>query len=691
MSEFTLKDAFVSLTLPPLGDTTVSIRFTPQYLGTVSSAWHASSDDKDAGGLALGRRNAKLTGAAAMPGQEFFRDTTITVSCPTASDALILISDTLFATGTSATVINHLGHTAKPDPNGWSNFTAYYDNRIVNPDTIVVTLENKGALVVTENFRPPLNVNGSYSDTIIATTPNGDTLRVRATVNVVSRGGSVSDTAIDFGTVPFKSAPVSKTFTITDTMSTPLLVRPMTQTGRYKSAYTYTSNPAVPVTLQPGKSVTFTVTFDPSVSFDSMQTAFIQPDMNSCQLPYAIPVQAQVSVRDAETQGYKSSKILACNTQSGPVTVFNNIKNQGALTIDDTVISVTLTGTNASSWTLDTVKGVVGTIIRGGGGSLVIPTTYHPSGSQIQNATAYVVVRVRNSRRDKASSGDTTMTQIITGSAEGLNVLASSKVAIAEPADEKGDQNLQIPIDITVSGFADSLKTVNITTVRLTYLFNVDLLDMKNGLGSAFQGLSGWTLDPNNSKVIMDSRRPGTTNMRFVDTVILTLTNATPLDNATPSLGTINFRMTLPSQDSTSDISIHSIELLQSSGAAVTGCVGTDTLGGTLAIVHHCGNEILTAFMNGNTALLGITTPATPDPVHGGTIAISYVNRGESNLTLTMYDMLGNEVARPLDAVHHAAGSWQVNCNVSKLSSGTYTYRLTDGHAMISKQFVIQR
>jgi len=85
----------------------------------------------------------------------------------------------------------------------------------------------------------------------------------------------------------------------------------------------------------------------------------------------------------------------------------------------------------------------------------------------------------------------------------------------------------------------------------------------------------------------------------------------------------------------------------------------------------------------------------SPDPVTGSSLTFRIESVTEATLTLTIYDVLGREVARPVRDAHREAGVWPVACDVSKLPSGTYTYRLSSSHGMgqtaISKQFVIER
>ncbi|MFI5201375.1 MAG: T9SS type A sorting domain-containing protein, partial [Candidatus Kapaibacterium sp.] len=87
----------------------------------------------------------------------------------------------------------------------------------------------------------------------------------------------------------------------------------------------------------------------------------------------------------------------------------------------------------------------------------------------------------------------------------------------------------------------------------------------------------------------------------------------------------------------------------------------------------------------------GITLSAAPNPVTGPEVTFGISNRNEANITLTIYDMLGREVGRPVNNTLYEAGIRRVSYDVSKLPSGTYTCRLSANGSVISKQFVIER
>jgi hypothetical protein len=133
------------------------------------------------------------------------------------------------------------------------------------------------------------------------------------------------------------------------------------------------------------------------------------------------------------------------------------------------------------------------------------------------------------------------------------------------------------------------------------------------------------------------------------------------------------------------------MQLMTSTGSTIGDCVSQSVQSGAMALILKCGDSTLRLLMSGNGNLINIVNPATPDPVTGGHVTFSYANRGATNITMTILDVLGHEVQRPIDNVYHDAGAWQITTDVANLPSGTYTYRLSAEGNVVSKQFVIQR
>jgi hypothetical protein len=76
-----------------------------------------------------------------------------------------------------------------------------------------------------------------------------------------------------------------------------------------------------------------------------------------------------------------------------------------------------------------------------------------------------------------------------------------------------------------------------------------------------------------------------------------------------------------------------------------------------------------------------------PNPFNPVT-TILYSLPKESNVTLSVYDMLGKEVAALVNG-KQAAGDYSVAFDASRLSSGVYMYRLQSGSFVQTKKMVL--
>ena len=76
-----------------------------------------------------------------------------------------------------------------------------------------------------------------------------------------------------------------------------------------------------------------------------------------------------------------------------------------------------------------------------------------------------------------------------------------------------------------------------------------------------------------------------------------------------------------------------------------------------------------------------------PNPFNPNT-TIKYSIPERSDVTLKVYDMLGEEVASLVNESKDK-GSYEINFDASKLSSGMYVYRLNAGDLTISKKMML--
>jgi hypothetical protein len=76
-----------------------------------------------------------------------------------------------------------------------------------------------------------------------------------------------------------------------------------------------------------------------------------------------------------------------------------------------------------------------------------------------------------------------------------------------------------------------------------------------------------------------------------------------------------------------------------------------------------------------------------PNPFNPST-TIRYALPGSSNVTLKIYDMLGNEVRTVVNEFKHA-GTYSVNFDASSLSSGVYFYKIVAGDFTDAKKMTL--
>ena len=81
---------------------------------------------------------------------------------------------------------------------------------------------------------------------------------------------------------------------------------------------------------------------------------------------------------------------------------------------------------------------------------------------------------------------------------------------------------------------------------------------------------------------------------------------------------------------------------------------------------------------------------AYPNPFNPST-TIEYVLGKRSDVKLTVYNMLGQEVVKLVEAAGQAAGSYQVVWNADQAASGVYIYRLTAGDFVQQHKVILMK
>ncbi len=700
--------------------------------------WY-SHEVLEADGKTPSPRNDSLIGWAISPSETFGSDTVIVTNCNQQGDT-IPITFTIAATGTSTTTIKHVYQS---DTTDFFNLTGTLPSGVTwNPDTGAQNIQPGTSATITISYIVPSGKDTSVADVLTVVDGNGDTIATTdgktVTVTVITNyyAGQVIPPTLTFGTTPFQGAgKITKQFIIQNTAQSGLIITSVgLLTALYNPAFTITTVPPIPAggadTLPPTQLMTVTVTYNDSLFFDPTQIAEFAFGSNSC-VAMSESDTVNVTVDGATLTATPLAPVLSCNSSTSTVTIGNlKPKNKTDILGDvvDTVIgSPVWIGANSQYFSYqplptqtiyDTITKTplvidtkVVTLIPGYG-SLNVPVTFNGLGnvvvppSGVGTYTETLKVHVRSN-----DNTDTTMTVVLTGIAGSALVTATSDIANSANAasdSAHAHETMSMPVMAkvtipTIPAGAPLAGTplvtsdqLNITGMKLTYVIpDGDLLTFQSfTIGAGLNSL-GWKAQP---PVVT----PGAGTSVTITVMLGNNAGAKPLDANTltsnlSTFGQFNFQVDLDKAVNSTPVTLQSVLLdTGASGSFVpVSCIATAQSSDSMSLVLACGDQTLRDVMNG-VAIGPVIGPATPDPVTGGNVTFKYSNRGAMSLSLAVYDELGNVVAQPVNNVYHEAGSWQVTADVSKLPSGTYTYRLSGnsvqgGPMAVSNQFVIQR
>ncbi len=656
-----------------------------------------------------------LIGWAVAPSAIFYQDTTITLDCQNTNDT-ITATFTIAAIGTSITTINRVYQTDTVD---FFNLMGTLNNNNLtwDPTKTAQQLDTGQSATISVQYIAKGQQNATVVDHLVALDGEnnviGDTLQV--TINSNYASGSTGSGMLTLAPVPYQTpTPSSSTFTIQNTANAPLVIDSVgLQAGIFNPAFTYTVATLSPTTLittfpysiPAGQSLLVTVNFNDSIFPDpAQQVEFAITSTNSCTtLPMIVT--AYVTHVGPTTSGFEGAPILSCDTQMNNITITNDGPRTSTYDDSDRVISVQWIGPDKGKFfttplmppavfhgSMQTITDPADTNVKlPVAANYLVPVTFKPN----PDSTGIVTYTDELQIIFVNSDGDTS-TQVIpvSGTAGTALVSASSVIANVTNASDgtSGHANdmLSMPANVSVSipgGLAGvTVDQLAITGVTLTYVIpNRDMLTLT---GKGFNPINPWVMP--NAPVVT----PGAGTS---ETITVTLTGG-PLNANTTSFGNFTFTADLDTATNlTTPVQLQSMQLFTgASGSTPVGaCIGNTVSGTDFTLLLACGDSTLRTVMRGRGGNISFIGAATPDPVTSGNVTVKYANLGAATMTLAIYDELGNEVARPVNNVFQNAGAWQVTADVSKLPSGTYTYRLSGtsatGPMVVSNQFVIQR
>lgn len=669
-----------------------------------------------------------LYGNAVGPSTTIVGDSLFVDSCIGTTDQITLeFPLTINATGSSASIITNV--TQSGDTSLWHLTGSLANGQPWVIDSGDLSLSKDSATIFVGYTTPP-DVNENQYDTIKIYDNEGNEIGTPIIVgdSIIYRsystdapinGVQVTQTTTMPNGSLYQSALVTATYNIVNTNTAALTVSainviPSTPGPvQYVGAYTAAPTPpnTLPYTIPAGGQLNVTVKFNPSYSFDPVQAAKITYVTNACMID-TTPVSSQVYVDGALASGFVGAAILSCGTQTDTVTVGNakpmrvpSDSSDDLNDVTDNIVNFSITGPDAQYFTApnNPVNMTINGAISGAPATIAsIPITFTPPALAVgQSQTYTATVTIESKSNDNT---DTVMVVPISGTAASVGLMTTSNIAVSVTGGSNqatAGSSMYLPAQVAYNGFAPmsafSVQQMNINQVILTYVIpKSDMLSLVEPTGqpnSAFTNQpSGWGV-----KVV-----PTLTNPTGPETIVVTLTNnsGSALSQNTTNFGNLSFTVDLDKADNSTPVTLQSVELDTISGGSFaqannnTCLVSTDT-SGVFSLITECGDVTLRGVLNG-TANLSFAGPASPDPVTGTNVTFKFANGTAQNLTLAIYDALGNQVAIPINNVFQQAGVWQITSDVSKLPSGTFTYRLSGangeaGPMAVSGQFVIER
>jgi len=676
-AEFTYDATALPLVVPKHGTAQVMFTFHPHYLPEEVSASHWTSPDVNDNGAAA-VRNDVLRGDATQPSETFWQDTTVDVACG-ATDTVHLAFVLESTSSGESSVIQRVTHSNA----AFINLRGVLQNGTVwDPTTGSQRLGPGDQATIYEDYPVPANTNATAIDYLVATNLQGDTITgkpLQATINTTYREEKLDVSSLDFGSPDYQGPRKSQSFIVTNTANSKLTISSVALAlgGQYNNAYTITTNPPIPaqgLVMQPGDKMTVTVDFDPSVSFAASQPARIDINSDACAAQSA-DIRSGVSVHGATSTITPSTPILSCDQQVSTVTVYNLKPRDVNEDVTDEITAVNITGTDPTFFAIS--GNPTGTIIHGMD-STKLDVQFNPlPGGAPRGYSAMMEIHLHSAR-----GLDTVLFRPLVGAAGNIVATARSVFATASngTAEAYAGDNLKLPIDLAIDKgtLSTPLSTLNVNKIVLTYTIPNPNLVHVSDIAASMEGLpAGWSVDRGGSSF-------------SGNTLKITLTGSRALDDADHSLGTLNMVATLSSDTAGTPVELVSMDMFHDN-AAVGACASTKVESGNFNLIYRCGDESMQLVMSGNGSRINFIKPATPNPVSGSKVTFQYANRIETDISLAIYDALGKEVSRPVNNIHHEPGVWKVTSDVSSLSSGTYTYRLTGDKGVASGQFVIQR
>jgi hypothetical protein len=575
-----------------------------------------------------------------------------------------LILDTVYNPEKNADVIS-TASISGPDAASFS-IVSYTPN---NPYPYVLAGDSAQFYVYTIKFDPTVKGMLAGPRTAYFSVLGQNNVQPIATLTASSKAPQLAvtpgTTTVDLGQTLINQN-ASGTFTVSNTGNDVLNIASIVGTGPDAANFTYA--PQGPYTLQPGQSqvetVTFTAGSQARVYYD---TAQVIPAGNTCATQGPQPLMARADSVGYQPLGVNYNTIFTCKTKN-LVAMFINHSSQDTATVTSIDIQSTNGWTNTGDFQQVPPLTLGSGIKVPPGDTLFVPIQFAPAATG--SRAAGLVFTYTTPKTDTIATAE--LQGIGANIAE---VVGAGSTTTVSTYSGVANSVVQIPIVISTPFNTANTNEVYGYDFKLSWpqdAFNVGSSAMQSPSGSVTVSEVGTgTVDP----------------VTHIETREYRGTSSSPL-TAQTTLGTLSATVMLDTVSATAIVP-SAIQFLDQNQQPLC-YVASTGVNGTFNLQTLCGDPTIKSILGGSQLPLSITQ-VTPNPFQSVAHIGYQVGTKQANITVSVFDALGNEVARVLNNESRMRGTYTADFDAHTLSSGSYFVRVSDGTNTLTKEIVLTK
>jgi hypothetical protein len=477
----------------------------------------------------------------------------------------------------------------------------------------------------------------------------------------------LSTTALNVGSGKV-GGQVTSTFSIVNSGNAPLTITSYTLTGADAGAFTL--SPAPPFDVLPNAPQLVTVTVTGAEPRDYNASINLQSGCNATDLPMT----AKFSKNGDAALGtvHPHTYVGGCRSDEQNAS-FTNLNSQDVITVSSVDIQALNGWNDIYDFSIQTP--VTDQPVPASGGSISVPILFTPTVTGPRSAALVFHLLGKGS-----TGADSTWTEVVQVQGYGMFVERTFAVGSITPVPNYSQTpgknfTASVVIDKPIESGAPDNGSSEAYGYRFSTSWDRDAVRL--------EGVDA----PNSSITLTELGTPSFDPATNLESHLFQASSSTPITGIT-TVATIRFYSLLSKADST-PILLTSASWLDKNMIQLC-YVADTTLNNGFNLQAECGTATLQAFLK-DRSLTGLLGNVTPNPVTEPSAAVDYVVGTSTNITVEIRNVMGDLVRTVMGGQAASAGAHRLTFSTEGLSSGNYYLRMTDGRAVSTKQFTVNR